>query len=62
MELVWWHRMALGLMSALAKIAMLTHAVESFGKGGVHFQKRVMGSDIWPRLADEAIADASPGV
>lgn len=45
---------------ALGEIGVLVRAVEplgvSSGRGEVRFQKPVMGSDIWPCLADEAIA------
>jgi len=43
----------------LGEIGVLVRAVEplgvSSGRGEVRFQKPVMGSDIWPCLADEAI-------
>lgn len=45
---------------ALGEIGVLVRAVEplgvSSGRGEVRFQKPVMGSDVWPCLADEAIA------
>lgn len=45
---------------ALGEIGVLVRAVEplgtSSGRGEVRFQKPVMGSDIWPCLADDAIA------
>ena len=44
---------------ALGEIGVLVRAVEplgiSSGRGEVRFQKPVMGSDVWPCLADEAI-------
>ncbi|PKO84054.1 MAG: hypothetical protein CVU17_05610 [Betaproteobacteria bacterium HGW-Betaproteobacteria-11] len=40
----------------LGEIGVLTHAVEPFARGTVRFQKPVLGSDVWPCLADEAIA------
>lgn len=44
---------------ALGEIGILVRAVEplgvSSGRGEVRFQKPVMGSDVWPCLADEAI-------
>jgi membrane protein implicated in regulation of membrane protease activity len=44
---------------ALGEIGVLVRAVEPLGvesaRGEVRFQKPVMGSDIWPCLADEAI-------
>jgi len=41
---------------ALGEIGVLVRAVEPFQKGEVRFQKPVMGSEVWPCLADEAIA------
>lgn len=45
---------------ALGEIGILVRAVEPLGvssaRGEVRFQKPVMGSDVWPCLADEAIA------
>ena len=45
---------------ALGEIGVLVRAVEPLGvesaRGEVRFQKPVMGSDVWPCLADEAIA------
>jgi len=44
----------------LGEIGILIRAVEPLGvesgRGEVRFQKPVMGSDVWPCLADEAIA------
>ena len=40
----------------LGEIGVLVHVVEPFQKGEVRFQKPVMGSEVWPCLADEAIA------
>ncbi|KAF0164962.1 MAG: hypothetical protein FD157_1643 [Rhodocyclaceae bacterium] len=44
----------------LGEIGVLVRAVEPLGvesgRGEVRFQKPVMGSDVWPCLADEAIA------
>ena len=44
---------------ALGEIGVLVRAVEPLGvssaRGEVRFQKPVMGSDVWPCLADEAI-------
>ena len=39
----------------LGEIGVLVHVVEPFQKGEVRFQKPVMGSEVWPCLADEAI-------
>jgi inner membrane protein len=45
---------------ALGEIGVLVRAVEPMGiesaRGEVRFQKPVMGADVWPCLADEAIA------
>jgi membrane protein implicated in regulation of membrane protease activity len=45
---------------ALGEIGVLVRAVEPLGvnsaRGEVRFQKPVMGSDVWPCLAEEAIA------
>lgn len=45
---------------ALGEIGVLVRAVEPLGvnsgRGEVRFQKPVMGSDVWPCLADESIA------
>lgn len=44
----------------LGEIGILVRAVEPLGvesgRGEVRFQKPVMGSDVWPCLADESIA------
>jgi len=45
---------------ALGETGVLVRAVEPLGmesgRGEVRFQKPIMGSDVWPCLADEAIA------
>ena len=45
---------------ALGEVGVLVRAVEPMGiesaRGEVRFQKPVMGADVWPCLADEAIA------
>jgi membrane protein implicated in regulation of membrane protease activity len=50
---------------ALGEIGVLVRAVEPLGiesaRGEVRFQKPVMGSDVWPCLADEAIAAGRAG-
>lgn len=40
----------------LGEIGVLVRAVQPFEKGEVRFQKPMMGSEVWPCLADEAIA------
>lgn len=42
--------------AVLGEIGVLVRAVQPFEKGEVRFQKPVMGSEVWPCLADEAIA------
>ena len=45
---------------ALGEVGVLVRAIEPLGvasaRGEVRFQKPILGSDIWPCLADEAIA------
>jgi len=45
---------------ALGEIGVLVRAVEPLGvtsgRGEIRFQKPILGSDVWPCLADEAIA------
>jgi hypothetical protein len=45
---------------ALGEIGVLVRAIEPLGvsslRGEVRFQKPIMGADVWPCLADEAIA------
>ncbi|MCK9389782.1 MAG: NfeD family protein [Sulfuritalea sp.] len=45
---------------ALGEIGVLVRAVEPLGvasgRGEVRFQKPILGSDVWPCLADESIA------
>ena len=40
----------------VGEIGLLTRAVEPFARGEVRFQKPMGGSDLWPCMADEAIA------
>lgn len=40
----------------VGEIGVLIHAVAPFTKGEVRFQKPLLGADVWPCLADEAIA------
>jgi membrane protein implicated in regulation of membrane protease activity len=40
---------------ALGEIGVLVRGVEPFEKGELRFQKPVMGSEVWPCLADDAI-------
>jgi membrane protein implicated in regulation of membrane protease activity len=45
---------------ALGEVGVLVRAIEPLGvsslRGEVRFQKPIMGADVWPCLADEAIA------
>jgi len=45
---------------ALGEIGVLVRAIEPLGvsslRGEVRFQKPIMGADVWPCIADEAIA------
>ncbi|MBK6907094.1 MAG: NfeD family protein [Rhodocyclaceae bacterium] len=41
---------------ALGEIGVLVSAVEPFQRGEVRFQKPVMGAEVWPCIADTAIA------
>ncbi|MDR0458290.1 MAG: NfeD family protein [Burkholderiaceae bacterium] len=42
--------------AAIGEVGLLSKAVAPFGKGEVRFQKPVLGSEVWPCIADEAIA------
>jgi inner membrane protein len=42
----------------VGEVGVLIRAVEPFIRGEVRFQKPMMGSDVWPCIADEAIAAA----
>jgi membrane protein implicated in regulation of membrane protease activity len=42
--------------SLIGEIGLLTREVAPFQKGEVRFQKPMLGADVWPCLADEAIA------
>ena len=42
--------------AALGEIGVLARAVEAMERGEVRFQKPIMDSDVWPCIADEAIA------
>jgi membrane protein implicated in regulation of membrane protease activity len=41
---------------AIGEVGLLSKAVAPFGKGEVRFQKPVLGSEVWPCIADETIA------
>jgi len=42
--------------AALGEIGLLSKAVAPFCKGEVRFQKPLLGSEVWPCIADEEIA------
>lgn len=52
------HKTRIGMSetSLIGEIGLLTHDVAPFQKGEVHFQKPMLGTDVWPCIADEAIA------
>lgn len=41
--------------SVVGEVGLLSHAVKPFERGEVRLQKPVLGADIWPCIADEAI-------
>lgn len=53
-----FHKTRIGMSDAniIGEVGLLTHPVASFQKGEVRFQKPMVGSDVWPCIADEAIA------
>lgn len=52
-----FHKTRVGMSDAnvIGEIGLLTREVAPFQKGEVRFQKPMVGSDIWPCMADEAI-------
>lgn len=52
------HRTRVGMSDAnvIGEVGLLTHEVAPFQKGEVRFQKPMVGSEVWPCIADEAIA------
>ncbi|MDR0478437.1 MAG: NfeD family protein [Burkholderiaceae bacterium] len=42
--------------AAIGEVGLLSKAVAPFGKGEVRFQKPVLGSEVWPCIANESIA------
>jgi len=52
------HKTRIGMSDAnvLGEIGLLARDVSPFEKGEVRFQKPMVGSDVWPCIADEAIA------
>lgn len=55
------HKTHVGMSDAgvIGEVGLLTRPVAPFEKGEVRFQKPVLGSDIWPCIADEAIPAGS---
>ncbi|SRR6266581_608464 len=51
------HKTRIGMAdnNVIGEVGLLTHDVAPFQKGEVRFQKPLVGSDIWPCIADEAI-------
>lgn len=52
-----FHKTRVGMSDAnvIGEIGLLTREVAPFQKGEVRFQKPMVGSDVWPCLADELI-------
>lgn len=51
------HRTRVGMSAAnvIGEIGLLTQAIAPFQKGEVRFQKPMVGAEVWPCIADEAI-------
>lgn len=52
------HKTRVGMSDAniIGEIGLMTHDLALFQKGEVRFQKPMVGSEIWPCIADEPIA------
>jgi hypothetical protein len=52
------HKTRIGMADAdvIGEIGLLARNVAPFEKGEVRFQKPVLGSEVWPCIADEAIS------
>lgn len=52
------HKTRIGLSEAgvIGEIGLLSRSVAPFTRGEVRFQKPLLGSDVWPCIADQAIA------
>jgi hypothetical protein len=52
-----FHKTRVGMSDAnvIGEIGLLTREVAPFQNGEVRFQKPMVGSDVWPCMADEAI-------
>lgn len=53
-----FHKTRVGMSDAnvIGELGMLTRDVAPFQKGEVRFQKPILGSDVWPCIADENLA------
>jgi membrane protein implicated in regulation of membrane protease activity len=53
-----FHKTRVGMSDSnlIGEIGLLTHDVAPFQNGEVRFQKPMLGTDIWPCMADEALA------
>jgi hypothetical protein len=51
------HKTRIGMADAnvIGEVGLLSHPVAPFEKGEVRFQKPLLGTDVWPCIADEAI-------
>ena len=49
-------RLGMADANVLGEVGVLARAVAPFEKGEVRFQKPILGADVWPCIADEAIA------
>jgi membrane protein implicated in regulation of membrane protease activity len=52
------HKTRIGMADAdvIGEIGLLSKAVAPFEKGEVRFQKPIVGSEVWPCIADQTIA------
>ena len=53
-----FHKTRVGMSDSnvIGELGLLTRDVAPFQKGEVRFQKPILGSDVWPCMADEALA------
>lgn len=49
-------RIGMSAPTVIGEVGLLTQAVAPFRRGEVRFQKPVLGTDLWPCIADEEIA------
>lgn len=52
-----FHKTRIGMADAavIGEVGLLAHDVAPFEKGEVRFQKPILGSEVWPCIADETI-------